>query len=111
MKLTITEAAWEQLNLLMDECHTTLRLYYDTEGLGCGVNGQPTIRLVDTNKREADQEVENEHLPVIIDHQQAIFFRKEMKLDLVKGTFRLSSPEGILNPIIPTGTVKNEVAL
>ncbi|MFG6148617.1 iron-sulfur cluster biosynthesis family protein [Halobacillus sp. B23F22_1] len=111
MRLMITESALKQLNLLMDESHTTLRLYYDTEGLGCGVNGQPTIRLVNTNKREAHREVKNEHIPVIIDHQQGVFFRNEMKLDLVKGTFRLSSPEGILNPIIPTGTVKKEVSL
>ncbi|MCP3025781.1 iron-sulfur cluster biosynthesis family protein [Halobacillus sp. A5] len=110
MKLEITEAAWEQLEPIMDEGHQILRLYYDTEGLGCGVNGQPTIRLVN-HINETDQKVENEELPVIIDHQQKVFFRKEMKLDLIKGTFRLSSPEGILNPIIPTGTVKNEVPL
>ncbi|WP_101844159.1 iron-sulfur cluster biosynthesis family protein [Halobacillus sp. Marseille-P3879] len=111
MRLTITNSAWQELEPLIDQEYHTLRLYYDTEGLGCGVNGQPTIRLVNHMNSRSDKQVENDDLPVIIDQQQAVFFRKEMKLDLVRGTFRLSSPEGILNPVIPTGTLKNEVPL
>ncbi|MFD2925884.1 iron-sulfur cluster biosynthesis family protein [Halobacillus naozhouensis] len=112
MKLTITNAANEQLNLLQDENHSFLRLFYDTEGLGCGVNGQPTIRLTDTMFKDSDKAVENEKFNVIIDRQQSTFFKPEMKLDFTsKGFFRLSSPEGVLNPIIPTGTIKNEVPL
>ncbi|WP_163526296.1 iron-sulfur cluster biosynthesis family protein [Halobacillus ihumii] len=112
MKLTITHAANEQLNQLQEENHSFLRLFYDTDGLGCGANGQPTVRLTDTMYKDTDKTIENENFKVIIDRQQATFFKADMKLDFTsKGFFRLSSPEGILNPIIPTGTIKNEVPL
>ncbi|MCP3032641.1 iron-sulfur cluster biosynthesis family protein [Halobacillus sp. A1] len=111
MKLNITDAAHEQLKLLQIEEYSYLRLYYDTEGMGCGVNGLPTIRLTNNYYDKTDERVENEQYSVIIDHQQATFFRKEMKLDFIKNTFRLSSPEGVLNPIIPTVSVKKEAVL
>ncbi|UOR12387.1 iron-sulfur cluster biosynthesis family protein [Halobacillus amylolyticus] len=110
MKLVITNIAKEQLEQLR-EGQSFLRLFYDTEGLGCGVNGQPTIRLTDRMFEDTDNTVENEDYQVIIDCQQTTFFKPDMKLDFVKGSFRLSSPNGVLNPIIPTGTIKNEVPL
>ncbi|MFC7060531.1 iron-sulfur cluster biosynthesis family protein [Halobacillus seohaensis] len=111
MNLTITAVAHEQLQQLQANNYQALRLFYDTEDMGCGVNGLPTIRLTNLIYKDTDREVENEEYHVIIDHQQATFFKKEMKLDFIKGTFRLSSPEGILNPVIPTVSVKKEVLL
>lgn len=105
MKLRITDEAKQQLEQIQDSDRPLLRLFYDTEGCGCGVNGLPTIRL-EKEERSTDQRVENDDYTVIIDQQQAIFFKKDMKLDFLKGTFRLSSPDGILNPIIPTRDVK-----
>ncbi|MYL19681.1 iron-sulfur cluster biosynthesis family protein [Halobacillus litoralis] len=105
MKLRITDEAKQQLEQIQEAGRPILRLFYDTEGCGCGVNGLPTIRL-EHEERTTDERVENEDYPVIIDNQQAIFFKKDMKLDFVRGTFRLSSPDGILNPIIPIKDVK-----
>ncbi|MCA0970183.1 iron-sulfur cluster biosynthesis family protein [Halobacillus litoralis] len=105
MKLVLTEEAKQQLTYMKEEERPLIRLFYDTEGCGCGVNGLPTIRL-DYEKRDTDENVENEDFHVIIDQQQAVFFRKEMKLDFKKGLFRLSSPEGVLNPIIPIRDVR-----
>ena len=105
MKLTMTENAKAQVQYMQDEQRPLLRLFYDTEGCGCGVNGLPTVRL-EREQRETDQLVDNEDFTVVIDNQQAVFFRKEMKLDFKKGLFRLSSPEGVLNPIIPIKDVK-----
>lgn len=105
MKLTMTEDAKSQVQYMQDEQRPLLRLFYDTEGCGCGVNGLPTVRL-ESEQRETDQLVDNEDFTVVIDNQQAVFFRKEMKLDFKKGLFRLSSPEGVLNPIIPIKDVK-----
>lgn len=105
MKLRITDEAKQRLEQMKDPDRPIIRLFYDTEGCGCGVNGLPTIRL-ENKERDTDQKVDNEDYPVIIDQQQAIFFKKDMKLDFAKGTFRLSSPDGILNPIISIKDVK-----
>ncbi|ELK44898.1 iron-sulfur cluster biosynthesis family protein [Halobacillus sp. ACCC02827] len=105
MKLRITDEAMEQLKRMEETERPIIRLFYDTEGCGCGVNGLPMIRF-DDKRYDTDKEVENEAYPVVIDDQQSVFFKQEMKLDFAKGTFRLSSPDGILNPIIPIKTVK-----
>ncbi|MGP4063197.1 iron-sulfur cluster biosynthesis family protein [Halobacillus litoralis] len=105
MKLRITEEAKDQLEQIRDQERPLIRLFYDTEGCGCGVNGLPTIRL-EKKEYETDEKVDNGDYAVIIDQQQAIFFKKDMKLDFVKGSFRLSSPDGILNPIISIKDVK-----
>ncbi|MFQ3542898.1 iron-sulfur cluster biosynthesis family protein [Halobacillus rhizosphaerae] len=105
MKLTITHQAEEELQRIKDPAKPLLRLFYDTEGCGCGVNGLPSIRQ-ESERRETDLEVQSTSFSTIIDNQQAIFFKNEMKLDFVKGSFRLSSPEGMLNPIISIKDVK-----
>ncbi|CDQ17849.1 Uncharacterized protein YqkB [Halobacillus karajensis] len=110
MELRITAEAKQQLEQIQDPGRPLIRLFYDTEGCGCGVNGLPTIRL-DKEELSTDRRVENDVYHVIIDSQQAIFFKKDMKLDFVKGTFRLSSPDGILNPIIPIKDVKEGAVL
>ncbi|WP_079479817.1 iron-sulfur cluster biosynthesis family protein [Halobacillus salinus] len=105
MKLILTEEAKNQLMYMKEEERPLIRLFYDTEGCGCGVNGLPTIRL-ESEERSTDERVENGDFTVVIDQQQAVFFKKEMKLDFKKGLFRLSSPEGVLNPIIPVRDVR-----
>ncbi|RWZ60162.1 iron-sulfur cluster biosynthesis family protein [Halobacillus fulvus] len=105
MKLTITETAKEQLQHIEEAERPFIRLFYDTDDCGCGVNGLPTVRL-ESEQRETDEVVDNDEYQVIIDHQQAIFFRQDMKLDFRKGTFRLSSPNGVLNPVISTKDIK-----
>lgn len=99
MRLTVTPEAIEKLKRNDMTSYRYLVLWYDTEGCGCGVNGVPTIRY--TNEKLANYlEVENEFYPTLIHQQQATFFAADMKLDFANGTFRLSSPEGILNPFI-----------
>lgn len=105
MKLRITDEAKQQLEQMKDPERPMLRLFYDTEGCGCGVNGLPTVRL-ESERRNTDRAVENTDYSVVIDDQQATFFKPDMKLDFVKNSFRLSSPDGILNPIISTKDVK-----
>jgi uncharacterized protein YqkB len=104
MKLTITSLALTKINELKRHEDKYLLLRYDTKGLGCGVNGMPTFCLV-SQKDEQFIEVENNAIPTIINEMQSIFFAESMKLDYSNGTFRLSSPEGILNPFIPTNSI------
>ncbi|SNZ10497.1 Uncharacterized protein YqkB [Terribacillus aidingensis] len=100
MKLTVTETALEKMKALQDETHRYLVLYYDTEGIGCKVNGIPTVRLAE-EPRAKDVEVESDAIPAVIDAHQEVFFADEVKLDFSNNVFRLSSKEGYLNALIP----------
>lgn len=104
MKLTITPDAQGKINELNVHNLKFLQLKYDTKGLGCGVNGLPTFILV-SRKEDKHFEVENNTFPTIIEKMQAVFFADDMKLDYTNGMFRLSSPEGILNPFISTSSI------
>lgn len=44
--------------------------------------------------------VESEQLPVWADEQQVTFFEDNLKLTWINNSYRLTSPQGILNPII-----------
>jgi uncharacterized protein YqkB len=104
MELSITESAIDKIKELNHNNYKYLLLRYDTVGCGCGVNGVPTISLVE-QAEESHMEVENLAIPTIVDEMQSVFFAENMKLDFVGATFRLSSPEGILNPFIPTTNI------
>ncbi|WP_087971613.1 iron-sulfur cluster biosynthesis family protein [Oceanobacillus rekensis] len=101
MKLMITPEAKQQLKQLNKDKDSQLLLWYDVEDCGCGVNGLPTIRFI-KEKKSYYAPIDNDSVTTYIDADQAVFFAEEMKLDIHKGTFRLSSKEGILNPFIPT---------
>lgn len=104
MKLTLTEAAINKINELNKNNYPYLLLRYDTKGMGCGVNGLPTFCLVE--KKDSNQiDVENDTIPTLITEMQAVFFAENLKIDYVNGTFRLSSPEGILNPFISSNSI------
>lgn len=99
MELTVTDKALEKLSELRKAEHNYLLLAYDTDGCGCGVNGMPTIRFK-SNKDDSFQTVKCEEMDTIVHYQQKAFFAKEMKLDYNGATFRLSSPNEMLNPFI-----------
>ncbi|QHS22441.1 iron-sulfur cluster biosynthesis family protein [Virgibacillus sp. MSP4-1] len=107
MELKITASAEKALKELNKKGDSYLLLWYDTDDCGCGVNGLPMVSFV--RELNSDyQKVENDIYPTYIDRQQAVFFHPNLKLDVVNnGTFRLSSPEGILNPFISAFKVKS----
>lgn len=104
MELTITEAANKRIIELNEGKMNYLLLWYDRDGCGCGVNGIPTIRLIN-EKQDYYQEVHNETIPTFVNEQQSVFFNKELKLDYQNGCFKLSSPEQVLNPFIPENSI------
>ncbi|SEA58768.1 Uncharacterized protein YqkB [Thalassobacillus cyri] len=99
MEFTMTSEAKTKLQSLNPENKRYLRLFYDTEGCGCGVNGVPTLRWTEV-RTEWDQEVKNDEFDVIVHKQQAVFFARQLRLAVVNGALRLSSPNEILNPVI-----------
>lgn len=108
MKLMITDAALEKIKLLNTKQQKYLLLFYDNTGCDCSVSGIPTIRFTD-NKKEKDIDVSCAEFDVIVDSFHEMFFEAEVKLDLIGNGFRLSSPAGMLNPIISTEVLKKEV--
>ncbi|WP_337019961.1 iron-sulfur cluster biosynthesis family protein [Oceanobacillus massiliensis] len=101
MKLEITPDAQLKLEQLRTEKDHYLLLWYDTEGCGCGVSGLPAIRFIGERDPKHHVTIENDDVHVLIDEAKSVFFANNMKLDIRNDVFRLSSHEGILNPIIP----------
>lgn len=108
MNLTITEVALEKLKVLNSENQKYLLLLYDNDGCDCSVSGIPTIRFTD-KKKEKDRDVTCSEYDVIVDSFHEMFFELQVKLDFIGNGFRLSSPAGMLNPIISMQTVIKEV--
>ncbi|GIO28519.1 iron-sulfur cluster biosynthesis family protein [Ornithinibacillus bavariensis] len=104
MRLSITDKAMEKIYEINQNHENYVMLTYDTKKMGCAVNGLPTFRL--TNAENSNLiKIDNQQFPTFINEMQAVFFAEEMKLDFINSMFRLSSPEGILNPFIPVNSV------
>lgn len=99
MQLTITKEAIKEIEKMNPDNKYHLLLWYDTAGCGCGVSGMPIIQLTD-EQDAAYKKIDCNYNQTLIDEEQAIFFADHMKLDIINGMFRLSSPEEILNPFI-----------
>ncbi len=95
---------FKKINTLNDRKKEWIHLAYDTEDCGCGVNGMPTFELKDQIE-DNEKRVSCDQFSVSVHYQQAVFFAKEMTLDFNGQTFRLSSPEGVLNPFIPPSVI------
>lgn len=105
MQLTVTGEASEKLNQLKGK-DDFLLLWFDTEGLGCTMNGMPTIRLT-SEKKPNYLPLESSDVEAYVVEEKAVFFAEKMKLDVQADGFRLSSPEGILNAFIPSGKLSS----
>ncbi|SDX70645.1 MULTISPECIES: iron-sulfur cluster biosynthesis family protein [Salimicrobium] len=108
MHIQFTDEAGKLLDgLIEDSGRSVLRLEYDTDDCGCGVNGVPLMRL-DDKTDPADMHVESDRYTVVMNREQSLFFRKNMTVEVFKGAFRLKSDEGILNPVISVKQVKEK---
>lgn len=104
MQLTITEEAVARLKTLEGDGKKNLLLWYDTEELGCPVNGLPSIRLV--KKIEPTyKKIDHSNYPTYVDEKDKFHFDQDLTLDFVNGKFRLSSPGKILNAFISPSSV------
>ncbi|MFK2824282.1 iron-sulfur cluster biosynthesis family protein [Bacillus sp. B190/17] len=74
-----------------------LKLHYDTEGCGCGVNGVPVLWIV-SEPADGDVEIGTNAMPVLVEKSHIVFYADELIID-VSGAhqYRLSSPQEILN--------------
>ena len=98
MKIEITEAAAEKINVRTEGRKGYLKLEYDTDGCGCAVNGVVVLWFV-PELEEDDTKIETNDQPVYIEKAKAVFFDEQMKIDFSTATncFQLKSPQQILN--------------
>lgn len=108
MELIITNNALEKIKSLTENRSGILALTYDTDGCGCGVNGMPTISLIATVE-EYHKRIECHQYDVVVHKQEAVFFSEKMTLDYNGSTFRLTSPNEMLNPFIHVSTVTSSL--
>ncbi|OCA92689.1 iron-sulfur cluster biosynthesis family protein [Pseudobacillus wudalianchiensis] len=96
MNIHITEQAARKLADRLDE-DKHLKLYYDTEGCGCGVDGIPVLWITDQMSPD-DIEIETNAMPVVVEKSQMMFYADQLTIDASGSNYyRLSSPGEILN--------------
>ncbi|MBM7542465.1 iron-sulfur cluster biosynthesis family protein [Amphibacillus cookii] len=107
MKLIIDSQATARLKSYQTEAKPYLLLYFDSSGCQCTVTGTPTLRF--TAKVEKSYHiVEQANFCVYISDFDQMFFEDVVELkDLAYG-FKLTSPSGLLNPMIPNQHLLNE---
>ncbi len=99
MNITITELAAEKINKLTTGKNGYLKLIYDIDGCGCGVNGVAALWFVN-ELEENDQEVKSNSGSIYIEKSQEVFFDEKLTIDFSEkaNCFQLKSPNEYLNP-------------
>ncbi|KHD86037.1 iron-sulfur cluster biosynthesis family protein [Heyndrickxia ginsengihumi] len=98
--ISISSAAERKLKEDILQENSILKLHYDTEGCGCGLDGIPELILIQKNELTTyDRIIDTNCLPVAIENSQFIFFDDQLTIDYAKDTdtFQLKSPSQILN--------------
>lgn len=96
MDIYITEQAAKKLAGKL-EGGKYLKLYYDTEGCGCGVDGIPLLWITSEVSAD-DMEIQTNAMPVLVEKSQALFYAEKLTIDTAGvNHYRLSSPGEILN--------------
>lgn len=95
MHITFTEAAARKLAPhLVDGA--MLKLFYDTQGCGCGMSGVPALQLVEEIVAH-DKRAEGDPFPFLYEQWYEVFFEPRLKIDYraVDDSFSLRSDSGI----------------
>ncbi|WP_179281176.1 iron-sulfur cluster biosynthesis family protein [Paenibacillus sp. XY044] len=91
MDIQVTETAKTYIETLAGSESAIIRLAYDSEGCGCGVNGLPALWIVSAKETD-DLEIQSNRLHFVIHRLQAVFFEEHLYLDSEKNdpSFRLT---------------------
>lgn len=79
MVIQVTETAKKHIESLAGSESAIIRLAYDSEGCGCGVNGLPALWIVSAKEAD-DVEIQSHHLHFIIHRLQAVFSKSNYTL-------------------------------
>ncbi|NMD70236.1 iron-sulfur cluster biosynthesis family protein [Bacillus sp. DNRA2] len=100
MQMNITESAEQKLVERLAGKSGFLKLIYDIEGCGCGVNGVPVLWLVKELSGDEAEIVAVNQRSIYMEKDQQVFFAEKMTLDFSEkaNCFQLKSPGEYLNP-------------
>ena len=101
MKIEWSIDAMEQVQMLIKGKKGVVKLIYDTEDCDCGNDGVSTLWYI-SEPEGNESTIETNFGPILVDEDKAIYLSEQMKITWVPelGSFRLSSPEGIINPVM-----------
>ena len=99
MNITITELAVKKINKLTTGKSGFLKLIYDIDGCGCGVNGVAAL-LFANELEDDDEEIKTNEGSIYIEKSKEVFFDENMTIDFSEkaNCFQLKSPNEYLNP-------------
>lgn len=98
MNVTVTDAAYEKIMKMIPDEARYIKLFYDTEGCGCVMNGVINLVAV-SEKDERDVDVESNKLQIIADRTKLVFMDDQLTVDWhASGKFQLKSPSQFYNP-------------
>lgn len=99
MKILITKLAGNKLKARLAAKSGYLKLKYDIDDCGCGVNGVPVLLFVNELDKD-DEEIETEAGSIYIEKSQLVFFDEKMTIDFSEkaNCFQLKSTNEYLNP-------------
>jgi uncharacterized protein YqkB len=91
LNIQISERAERYLRDKIGSESSPVRLVFDAEGCGCGVNGIPALWIVSA-QAEDDMEIHSKSIPFVINQVHAIYFEENLYLDSEETypSFRLS---------------------
>lgn len=91
MVIQVTETAKKHIESLAGPESAIIRLAYDSEGCGCGVNGLPALWIVSAKEAD-DEEIQSNQLDFIIHRLQAVFSKSIYTLTPKKTIHRSGLP-------------------
>lgn len=91
MHMQISERAERFLRAKIGSKSSPVRLVFDGEGCGCGINGIPALWILSAQD-EYDKEIHSNGIPFVINPAHAIYFEENLYLDSEENypSFRLS---------------------
>lgn len=98
MEIMITSAAADKIKEKIAGHTGYLKLKYDTEGCGCGVDGVAALWF-DPELEADDIAIETNDQTIYVEKSKTIYFDEQMKVDFSNTTnsFQLKSPGQIFN--------------
>ncbi|WP_440895789.1 iron-sulfur cluster biosynthesis family protein [Amphibacillus sp. Q70] len=100
MQLLMDQQTRERLKSYQPKDKPYLLLKFDSSGTACTVTGTPTLAFTDQID-ESYHSVEQTDFDVYISDFDYMFFEQVIELKDIEKGFKMTSPSGLLNPIIP----------
>ncbi|MBU5594282.1 iron-sulfur cluster biosynthesis family protein [Amphibacillus sp. MSJ-3] len=108
MKLLMDHKTVAKLKTFQPVDKPYLLLKFDSSGTACTVTGTPTIEFTDQIDPDYHS-VDQTDFDVYINKFDYMFFEQVIELEDIGNGFKMTSPSGLLNPIIPNNQLNKNL--